>query len=194
MAAYRTFGHKSVRMIFVPLLGGIAIGGRPYRSLFEVATCALMGPGMSAFLVPILVVADRAAETGLLPPASSTPLLVFLAILGAFNLLNLLPMYRFDGGQVLRQVFRTRWSQVGASFGITLIILCVGWKIGLPNGMLIAGLVIVILMSMIGAGSIKPRERLDEMNGGERMLVALGLYSAVAMHGYAIIFAAEKLF
>ena len=32
MAAYRAFGHKTVRMIFMPLLGGIAIGGRPYNS------------------------------------------------------------------------------------------------------------------------------------------------------------------
>ncbi|WP_246752750.1 hypothetical protein [Sinorhizobium sp. BG8] len=45
MAAYRAFGHQRVRMIFVPFLGGIAIGGRPYNSLFEVASCALMGRG-----------------------------------------------------------------------------------------------------------------------------------------------------
>ena len=33
-------GHRKVRMIFVPLLGGIAIGGRPYDSRFEVAFVA----------------------------------------------------------------------------------------------------------------------------------------------------------
>ena len=61
MAAYRAFGHKTVRMIFVPLLGGVAIGGRPYNSLFEVATCALMGAGMSAFLIPIAIVLHEVA-------------------------------------------------------------------------------------------------------------------------------------
>jgi Zn-dependent protease len=194
MAAYRTFGHTSVRMIFVPLLGGIAIGGRPYRSLFEVATCALMGPGMSGFLVPILIIAYQAANTAVIPTVSGPPILVFLLILGAFNLLNLLPMYRFDGGQVLRQIFRTRRSQIFASFVVTLCILAVGFEIGLTTNMLLAGLAVFILVSMIGSGSVKPRQKLDEMKGGERMLVAFGLYAAVAVHGYAIIFTTEKLF
>ena len=194
MAAYRTFGHRTVRMIFVPLLGGIAIGGRPYKTLFEVAACALMGPGMSAFLVPILIVAYRAAEAGLLPVSVAAPLLIFLLILGAFNLLNLLPMHRFDGGQVLRQIFRTRNSLMVASFVVTGCILGVGWEIGLSNNLLISGLVVFILLSMIGAGSVKPRQKLEEMNDGERMLATFGLYAALAIHGYAIIFASENLF
>ena len=194
MAAYRTFGHRSVRMIFIPFLGGIAIGGRPYKSLFEVAACALMGPGISAFLVPIIVAAFRMTERGVLSDAAGPPLLVFLLILGAFNLLNLLPMHRFDGGQVLRQIFRTRHSLTIASFSVTACILGVGWEIGLSNTLLIAGLAVFTLMSMIGAGSVKPRQKLDDMHDGERMLVAFGFYAAIAMHGYAVIFASEKLF
>jgi Zn-dependent protease len=194
MAAYRMFGHTSVRMIFIPFLGGIAIGGRPYRSLFEVATCALMGSGMSAFLVPILIIGERLTETGVLPLAASSPILAFLLILGAFNLLNLLPMHRFDGGQVLRQIFRTRRSQILASFLVTLCILCVGLEIGLPARYLLTGLLVFTLVSLIGGGSFKPRQKLDEMNGGERMLVSFGLYAAIAMHGYAIVFAIGKLF
>ncbi|KQV81583.1 hypothetical protein [Rhizobium sp. Root1220] len=194
MAAYRMFGHASVRMIFVPLLGGIAIGGRPYRSLFEVATCALMGAGMSAFLVPILGVAHQLADHGVLPSSSAPPILIFMLILGAFNLLNLLPMHRFDGGQVLRQIFRTRISQIAASFVVTSCILGIGFEIGLPANVLTAGLLVFTLVSLISAGSVKPRQQLEEMKDGERMLVAFGLYAAVAMHGYAIIFATEKLF
>jgi len=194
MAAYRMFGHASVRMIFVPLLGGIAVGGRPYRSLFEVATCALMGAGMSAFVGPILAVATQLSDVGLLPSASRGPLLIFLLILGTFNLLNLLPMHRFDGGQVLRQIFRTRRSQIAASFVVTLCILGIGFEIGLPANMLTAGLFVFMLVSLVSGGSVKPRQMLDEMKDGERMLVAFGLYAAIAVHGYAIIFATEKLF
>jgi Zn-dependent protease len=194
MAAYRTFGHRSVRMIFVPLLGGIAIGGRPYKSLFEVAACALMGAGMSAFLVPILIACYRAAEKGHLPAETCAPLMIFLLILGAFNLLNLLPMHRFDGGQILRQIFRTRNTLMGASFAVTACILGIGFEIGIPNAFLIAGLAVFTLLSMIGAGSIKPRQQLEPMRDGERMLVAFGLYAAIAMHGYAVIFASEMLF
>lgn len=194
MAAYRMFGHTSVRMIFIPFLGGIAIGSRPYRSLFEVATCALMGSGMSAFLVPILVLGNRLTETSVLPPTASAPILVFLLITGAFNLLNLLPMHRFDGGQVLRQIFRSRKSQILASFIVTLCILSIGLEIGLPARYLVAGLLVFTLVSLIGGGSFKPRQKLDEMNGGERMLVSFGLYAAIAMHGYAVIVAIDKLF
>jgi Zn-dependent protease len=181
-------------MIFIPLLGGIAIGGRPYNSVFEVATCALMGPGMSAFLVPILIAAREASEAGLLPHMLAGPILIFLLILGGFNLLNLLPMYRFDGGQVLRQVFLQRKALVGASFAVTLAILCVGWLIGAPNNALLAGLAVFTLLSLIGSGSVKPKEKLEPMGSAERLLVGFGLYSAVAMHSYAVIYAAKALF
>jgi Zn-dependent protease len=194
LAAYRTFGHKSVRMIFVPLLGGIAIGGRPYKSHFEVATCALMGPGISAFFVPILIAGDNIAAHGLLSEQFRGPLLIFLLILGAFNLLNLLPMQRFDGGQVLRQIFRTPRSLIGASFAITACILAIGWGVGASSGILAAALAVFILLSMIGAGSLKPRHKLEEMKAGERLLVTFGLYAAILIHGYAVIFSAEKLF
>ncbi|MDM9623490.1 hypothetical protein [Rhizobium sp. S96] len=194
MAAYRMFGHQSVRMIFVPLLGGVAIGGRPYRSLFEVATCALMGAGMSAFLVPILIVAEQLADRGIVPSPARGPLLVFIMILGAFNLLNLLPMHRFDGGQVLRQIFRSRRSQTAASFVVTLCIMCVGFEVGLAATWLLAGLLVFTIVSLIGAGSVKPRQKLEEMTDGERMLVAFGLYAAIAMHGYAVVFAIDRIF
>ncbi len=194
MAAYRAFGHKSVRMIFVPLLGGIAIGGRPYNSLFEVATCALMGAGLSAFLVPVAVALHNAggeAPLGLIPGPS---ILIFLLILGAFNLLNLLPMNRFDGGQVLRQVFRSRHSLMIGSFLVTLVILAIGWRIGLPTPALLAGLAIFALLSLMARGGIKPRHRLDEMTTVQRLVSGFGLYAAVALHGYAIIYATDRLF
>ncbi len=192
MAAYRAFGHKTVRMIFVPLLGGVAIGGRPYNSLFEVATCALMGAGMSAFLIPAAILLHEAAGNQVF--ASGTAVLIFLLILGAFNLLNLLPMNRFDGGQVLRQVFHSPAGRVAGSFLVTLIIAGVGWRIGVSTPALLAGLAVFALLSMMGSGGVKPRHRLDEMTSGQRILSGLGLYSTVLLHGYAIVYATDRLF
>ncbi|WP_421578580.1 hypothetical protein [Shinella sp. M31] len=186
MAAYCAFGHGRVRMIFVPLLGGIAVGGRPYNSHFEVAFCALMGAGMSAFLVPPLIALYDGAATGPSP-------LVFLLILGAFNLLNLLPMHRFDGGQVLRQVFSTRTGLLMASFLVTLAILWVGWRVGLPTQMLISGLAIFTVLSLLGAGGVKPRTALDPMTAPQQLLAGFGLYSALVLHGYAVIYACDRL-
>lgn len=195
MAAYRAFGHRSAKMIFVPLLGGIAIGGRPYNTIFEVATCALMGAGMSAFLVPASIAVFHLLDTGIhASPLAVAASLYFILILGAFNLLNLLPMRRFDGGQVLRQIFPGKAMQMLGSFGITGAILVTGWEIGLPGKALMAGLAVFTLMSLIGAGGVKPREALDPMSAGERLMAGLGLYAAVIIHSYAVIFACERLF
>lgn len=195
MVAYRAFGHKTVRMIFVPLLGGIAIGGRPYNSLFEVAICALMGAGMSAFLVPIAIALHEADGKGLATFMTGPPMLVFLLILGAFNLLNLMPMNRFDGGQVLRQVFRSRAALMAGSFLVTLAILGVGWRIGLSSQALLAGVAVFALLSLMGQqGGVKPRHRLDEMTRSQRIASVLGLYAALALHGYAVVYATDRLF
>ena len=193
MAAYRAFGHERVRMIFVPLLGGVAIGGRPYNSLFEVATCALMGAGMSAFLVPPVIALEGIAESAGFA-GSKLSILIFLLILGAFNLLNLLPMNRFDGGQVLRQLFTGRPSQVAGSFAVTLVILWVGWRIGLPPLALVAALAVFTLVSLFGGRNVKPRLALDPMTVPERLLAGLGLYAAIAIHGYAVVYACDRLF
>jgi Zn-dependent protease len=194
MIAYRTFGHPSVRMIFIPFLGGIAIGGRPYNSHFEVATCALMGAGVSALVVPITVAAHQSAIGIPHASATETPILAFLVILGAFNLLNLLPTYRFDGGQVLRQVFQSPKMLTLASFGITGVVLWTCWRIGLPSTALVAGLAIFTLLSLIRTKSIKPRHELIPMTGPERLMTGFGLYAAVSIHSYAVIYACNRLF
>lgn len=194
MAAYRAFGHKRVRMIFVPLLGGIAIGSRPYNSRFEIATCALMGAGMSAFLVPLTTLVHELAASGILPRAAAAPALVFLLILGAFNILNLLPMSRFDGGQVLRQIFPGRRMLVVGSFGVTLAMLWVGYRIGLLTQALMAALAVFTLMSLMGSNSVKLRGTFAPMHPGERLMAGLGLYAAVAIHAHGIVYACDRLF
>lgn len=193
---YRAFGHERVMLIFVPMLGGIAIGGRPYRSRFEIATCALMGAGISAFVVPMLVLIHNlsAFANGTLPAILHMPSAVFLLILGGFNLLNLLPMSRFDGGQVVRQVFPARGLQMLASFGLASIILIVGYTIGVPPAALVAGLAIVTLVSMIGFRTNVLRDELDPMQPPERLMAGFGLYAAVAIHSYAVITACQILF
>jgi Zn-dependent protease len=194
LAAYRSFGHKTVRMIFIPLLGGVAIGGRPYNSRFEVAACALMGAGMSAFLVPVLV----AAYTGILASPAADPLagyaLIFLLVLSAFNLLNLLPMSRFDGGQVLRQVFPTRDGLLAGTFLVTAAILFVGWRVGIPLQALFGGLAVMVLLSLSNRTSAKMREEMGDMGPGERLFAGFGYYSALAIHAYGLVYACDLIF
>jgi Zn-dependent protease len=194
MAAYRAFGHRKVRMIFIPLLGGLAIGGRPYNSLFEVAVCALMGAGFSAFLVPVTAAVHLAAAGSPSWDWLAGLSLVFLLVLSAFNFLNLLPMSRFDGGQVLRQVFPTRDGLMGASFLVTAGILWTGYHIGIPLEVLLGGLAVMALMSFTNHNGVKPREALDEMTGGERFYAGLGYYAVLALHAYGLVYACDHLF
>nr|WP_254007673.1 hypothetical protein [Rhizobium sp. L1K21] len=194
MVAFRAFGHKRVRMVFIPLLGGIAIGGRPYNSRFEIAVCAIMGAGVSGFFVPLITGVTHAAENGWLTAELMRPSLVFLLILGAFNLLNLLPMQRFDGGQAIRQIFRTPTLQVVGSFLISGAILFTGWEIGLPREALMTALAVFALLSFMVKSGAKPRHAMMPMSDPERLMAGLGLYAAVLIHAYAIIRACSKLF
>lgn len=191
MAAYRAFGHTRVRMIFIPLLGGIAIGGRPYDRRFEVATCALMGPGISAFFVPILIaVAGSLSED---QDGLHRAIMTFLLILGGFNLMNLMPMSKFDGGQVLRQVFSNRLALALASFAVSGAVLWTGFLVGMPTNALLAGLAVFTLLSLIGAASTRPRHALDDMTDPQRLLVAFGFYAALSIHACAVVLACKAL-
>ncbi|WP_137158130.1 hypothetical protein [Rhizobium sp. FKL33] len=194
MAAYRAFGHEKVRMIFIPLLGGVAVGGRPYNSRLEVAVCALMGAGFSAFLVPIGVALHGLASPS--NPMAADLVLLFLLVGGAFNMLNLLPMSRFDGGQVIRQIFPTRDGLMGATFLVTAAVLWIGWRIGIPWPALYGGLAVMVALSVLtqSKSTVKPRHELDDMTPAERMLVGFGYYAALGIHGHALIFACDKLF
>ncbi len=194
LIAYRAFGHKRVRMIFIPLLGGLAMGGRPYNSRFEIAVCAIMGAGLSGFVVPIVVSVSRGAGNGHLPALLREPALLFLLILGAFNLLNLLPMRRFDGGQAIRQVFRSQTTQMVGSFLIAAAILATGWEVGVSGSALVIAVAVFAILSFVGHGDVKPRHVMLEMSDPERLMAGLGLYAAVLIHAYAIIVACEGLF
>ena len=115
MFAFRIMGHKSARMIFIPILGGIALGGRPYDRHFEVGFSALLGAGFSVFPVTAAIafypVAVSHGWNGL-----AACLAAFGMIGAVFNLANLVPVWKFDGGQVIRQVFTNKWAQAASSF------------------------------------------------------------------------------
>lgn len=193
LAAFRLMGHRRVRMIFIPLLGGIAIGGRPYNSRFEVAFVALMGAGFSAFLVPLAIAASAAADGA----GWSRSALVLAALAGCaalFNLANLVPVWKFDGGQVLRQIATGPVVLAAASFVLLAAFLGLGWVIGLSLPTLFAGGVIFAILSLITTGSaVKPRKELKPIAAPERLAVAAALLAIFVIHGGGVLWAAERL-
>ncbi|MCV3240398.1 site-2 protease family protein [Mesorhizobium sp. ZC-5] len=192
LAAFRLMGHRNVRMIFIPLLGGIAIGGRPYDSRFEVAFVALMGAGFSAFLVPLaIMLSDYAAAADYRPAA--TLLAVFAGCAALFNIANLVPVWKFDGGQVLRQLFSSQIGLAVASFVMLAAFLGVAFAAGFSGGMLVAGAAIFVVLSLITTGSgVKPRRALKPIRTAEKAGIAAALVAVFVVHGSGLLWAAEK--
>lgn len=193
MAAFRLTGHRKARMIFIPLLGGIAIGGRPYDSRFEVAFVALMGAGFSAFLVPLLIVTSgfASSEGHRLAAALLATLAGFAAL---FNIANLVPVWKFDGGQVLRQICPGPIALALASFSLLSALLAIGWLAGFSQSfLLVAGAVFAILSLLTMGSGVKPRHELKPIRTFDRFAMAGALLAVFAIHGYGLLWASARL-
>jgi Zn-dependent protease len=193
MAAFRMMGHRKVRMIFIPLLGGIAVGGRPYDSRFEVAFVALMGAGFSAFLVPIAMASSGLAAAGGMARLSAA-LAAFAGCAALFNVANLVPVWKFDGGQVLRQISPNPIVLALASFSLLAAFLALGHAAGFPGRVLIVGGVVFALLGLITTGSaVKPRHELKPIGSFDRLAIAGALLAVFAIHSVGVLWAASRL-
>jgi Zn-dependent protease len=193
MAAFRLAGHRKVRMIFIPLLGGIAIGGRPYDSRFEIAFVALMGAGFSAFLVPVAIASSElAGASGL--PALAAVLATLAGFAAFFNIANLVPVWKFDGGQVLRQICSRPALLAAVSFVMLLAFLALGRLAGLSWGLLVAMGAIFAVLSLITAGSgVKPRHELKPAGRFDRFALAAAFVAVFAIHAFGVLWAHDQL-
>jgi Zn-dependent protease len=193
MAAFRLMGHRRVRMIFIPLLGGIAIGGRPYDSRFEVAFVALMGAGFSALLVPPLIAASTFAQQNGHPLAAML-LAVFAGCSALFNIANLVPVWKFDGGQVLRQICPGPVVLGLASFGLLAALLAFGWHAGFPpRFLLVAGAVFICLSLLTMGAGVRPRHELKPIRAFDRVALGAALLAVFVIHGCGVLWASAVL-
>ncbi len=117
--AMRAFGYKNVRMLFIPLFGGLATGEPRESDAAKNAMVALAGPAFG--LITAAVAAALAFVLG------SPPLLVEFAwislLLNAFNLLPLVPL---DGGQVANDTLFSRYPVLELIFRL-LAVAGLGW-------------------------------------------------------------------
>jgi Zn-dependent protease len=187
MFAFRAMGHKTARMIILPFLGGIALGGRPYNTHFEVGFSALMGAGMSVFPVIAAITLFKPLEAAGYNTAA-TIVGAFGAIGAVFNLGNLVPVWKFDGGQVIRQIFRSRAGQGIASFLLLGGLLLAGNTAGFSSQALLIIGAVFALLSVVTAGSgVKPKFALVPMTPAERVLVFTGLIAAFTAHAFGTV-------
>lgn len=189
LAAFRLMGHRKVRMVFIPLLGGIAIGGRPYDSRFEVAFVALMGAGFSAFLVPVAIALSVLAAAGN-HHLASTVLAALAGFAGLFNIANLVPVWKFDGGQVLRQICPGQVTLAAASFATLAAFLALGHLAGVSPIILVAtGTVFVVMSLMMVGNTVKPRHELKPVGVFERVALAAAFVAVFSIHAVGLLWA-----
>jgi Zn-dependent protease len=128
LLAYRMIGQPWGRMMFLPLLGAIAMPRLSLESQAQTVFAALMGPGFSVLLAllcmaPILILDNHTLALLGLGMGAVT---VFL------NIFNLMPIEPLDGGIALRSIFA---AVIGnkARFGLMAcgaVIALVGYFLG----------------------------------------------------------------
>ena len=188
--SFRLAGHKTARMIFIPILGGFAMGGRPYNKHFEVAFSALMGAGFSAFLVAVIMLVET-----MLKGEGARAIQTFVLICGLFNLGNLIPVWKFDGSQVVRQIFRTPLTRVISIFVLLGWYISLSYALGLPDYLIFIGFLGFLLIGLMTAQSgIKPNTPLIAMSVIERLSMLSALFAVLSIHATAILWSMNKLF
>ncbi len=193
LAAFRLTGHRKVRMVFIPLLGGIAIGSRPYDSRFEVAFVALMGAGFSAFLVPAaMALSDFAALHD--RRLASTMLVALAGFAALFNIANLVPVWKFDGGQVLRQICPDQLTLAAASFTTLAAFLAIGHLVGLSPAILGAtGTVFAVLSLLMTGNAVKSRYELKPLHALERAALGAAFVAVFAIHAVGLLWVYARI-
>ncbi len=112
-----------------------------------------------------------------------------------FNIANLVPVWKFDGGQVLRQVFPSQLTLAFMSFATLSAFLALGHLAGLSTHLLIAitGTVFAVLSLITTDSGVKPRHELKPLVGFERAALAAAFAAFFAVHFYGVLWAVARL-
>lgn len=123
--AMRYLGYKNVRMLFIPLFGGLATGQPQTSDASKNAIVALAGP---IFGIITTVLAGVAAWY----MGSPAWLVNYVWVSLILNAFNLLPIHPLDGGQVANEVLFSRVPTLELVFRFLafLAMAFLAWKLG----------------------------------------------------------------
>jgi len=113
--AMKIYKYQELGMFFIPLLGAYVSGKKQEVSQKQSAIILLAGPVPGIFLGIILHFLSVQLEVGFLQNVAW--ILIFL------NVLNLLPVYPLDGGQLLHRLFLDNYNILGKIFVILSVVL-----------------------------------------------------------------------
>ena len=156
--AMKFFRYKDLGIFFIPLLGAYVSGTKREVSQKESAIILLAGPlpGIIAGIILYILSKDNPQ------PGVSVYNISFSLII--LNLINLVPVYPLDGGQLLNRVFLDEESWVSKGFVfLSAGFLCwVAWKTNFPVLFIFPAM---ILLRFIGEKKITSIEKRIEAEG-----------------------------
>jgi stage IV sporulation protein FB len=125
---FGSYGH-----IVLYAFGGLAIGSSNVSSRWQRIAVSLAGPGAQLILLAVVLAVQRVV---LRPAGGHGPSLILIAtfhMLTFINLIwplvNLLPIWPLDGGQITRELFQMRMPGtrgIRASLILSLVVACAG--------------------------------------------------------------------
>lgn len=123
--AMKVFKYNELGIFFIPLLGAYVSGTKQEVSQKQSAIILLAGP-VPGILLGILILILLPADT---INIAGERLDTIASLLILVNLLNLLPVYPLDGGQLLHRLFLDEYKIIGRIFVIISAILLVYFSI-----------------------------------------------------------------
>ncbi|RYY55939.1 MAG: hypothetical protein EOO09_08640 [Chitinophagaceae bacterium] len=162
--AMKAFRYKDLGIFFIPLLGAYVSGTKREVSQRESAIILLAGPlpGMIiGFVLYYFYLQDPQLHLGGIPFYTISISLIFL------NLVNLLPVYPLDGGQLLNRVFLDE-SGLVSRFFVLLSIAAMTWFALYGMGTPVYPLLIfpaMMLFRLFGDGKLNTIEKRIEDAG-----------------------------
>jgi Zn-dependent protease len=143
--AMRYLGYKNVRMLFIPLFGGLATGEMQTSDAGKNACVALAGPLFGFVTTALIGVACWYAGA---PPW----LVGFVWISLGHNAFNLVPIYPLDGGLVMNEILFARVPTLELVFRF-LACLALGFLAWLDRSWVLG------LFTLLNLGAIEPAVR-----------------------------------
>ncbi|MGK2864468.1 MAG: site-2 protease family protein [Chitinophagaceae bacterium] len=127
--AMKYYGYGELGIFFIPLLGAYVSGTKKEVSQTESSIIILAGPLPGILLGILFFFIDNNSADGLYPFDISLSRIALLFII--LNLINLLPIYPLDGGQLLNRVFLDEESLLSKIFIIlsAALLAWAAWKL-----------------------------------------------------------------
>jgi stage IV sporulation protein FB len=160
--AMKYYRYSDLGIFFIPLLGAYVSGTKREVSQIQSAVILLAGPLPGIVLGIILHLIDQNSDTGFYPFNISLSHIALLFIV--LNLINLLPIYPLDGGQLLNRVFLDEDSIVSKLFIFLSAALMVwaAWKLSSSGSLFYLVLLIFPAMMLLRLRSDKKMDFVEK--------------------------------